>query len=79
MVFSSLGATAPDSSIVLERLSEEHTTVRVPAACPLRIGDRVRIVPNHACVVTNLMDELLLADGDAVVDRLPVAARGRIW
>jgi D-serine deaminase-like pyridoxal phosphate-dependent protein len=38
----------------------------------------VRIVPNHSCVVSNLVDEIWLVDADKVVSRLPVAARGRI-
>jgi D-serine deaminase-like pyridoxal phosphate-dependent protein len=79
LVFPAVDAPSPDSSITLERLSEEHATARVPAECTLRVGDRVRILPNHSCVVTNLMDELLLVEGTTVVDRLPVAARGRIW
>jgi D-serine deaminase-like pyridoxal phosphate-dependent protein len=78
-VLPSLTAAQADPSIVIERLSEEHATVRVPDACPLKIGDRVRILPNHSCVVTNLADELLGVDGQCVVDRLPVAARGRIF
>jgi D-serine deaminase-like pyridoxal phosphate-dependent protein len=78
-IFPSLDATSPDPSLVIERLSEEHATVRVTGRSPLKIGDRVRVYPNHACVVTNLMDELLLVDGDTVIDHLPVAARGRIW
>jgi D-serine deaminase-like pyridoxal phosphate-dependent protein len=79
LVFPAIDAPAPDPSIVLERLSEEHATARVPVACALRVGDRVRILPNHSCVVTNLVDELLLVEGSAVVDTLRVAARGRIW
>lgn len=79
LVFPSLDDPHPDPSIAIERLSEEHATARVPAGCRLTPGDRVRILPNHACVVTNLTDELLLVDGLTVVDRLPVAARGRIW
>ena len=79
LVFGSLAATQPDTSIVIERLSEEHATVRVTDTCTLLPGDRVRILPNHSCVVANLMDELLLADGDRIVDAVPVAARGRIW
>jgi len=79
LVYASLDAAAPDLSIILTRLSEEHATAMVPAECRLRIGDRVRILPNHSCVVTNLVDELLLVDGLRIVDRLPVAARGRIW
>lgn len=83
LVYPSVDAAHPDPSIVIERLSEEHATARVLASCPLRPGDRVRIVPNHACVVTNLTDELLVVDGAAgglaIVERLPVAARGRVW
>ena len=79
LVCRDLSATIPDASIVIERLSEEHAVARVPADCTLRIGDRVRILPNHSCVVSNLMDELLVVEGTTVVDTLPVAARGRIW
>jgi D-serine deaminase-like pyridoxal phosphate-dependent protein len=77
MVFPSLEATQPDASIAIERLSEEHAVASVPADHPLRIGDRVRIVPNHSCVVTNLADELLFVDGLSILERVPVAARGR--
>jgi D-serine deaminase-like pyridoxal phosphate-dependent protein len=77
LVFADPEAAYPDPSIVIERLSEEHATARVPRDCRLRIGDRVRIVPNHACVVTNLADELLLVDHGAIVGTLPVAARGK--
>jgi D-serine deaminase-like pyridoxal phosphate-dependent protein len=38
----------------------------------------VRILPNHTCVVSNLVDEIYLVDGTSVVERIPVAARGRI-
>jgi D-serine deaminase-like pyridoxal phosphate-dependent protein len=80
LVFPQVDGPDPDPSIVIERLSEEHAVARVPPSCRLKPGDRVRIIPNHTCVVTNLTDELLVVDGsDDVVDRLPVAARGRIW
>jgi D-serine deaminase-like pyridoxal phosphate-dependent protein len=79
LVFAAVSAPEPDPTIVIERLSEEHATARVSGACALRPGDRVRIVPNHACVVTNLADELVGIDGGVVTSRLPVAARGRIW
>ncbi|MDQ3070644.1 MAG: alanine racemase [Acidobacteriota bacterium] len=72
-------AIRPHEGFTIERLSEEHATVRVgPGAPALRIGDRVRILPNHSCVVSNLVDHVHMADGDQVTDRLPVAARGRI-
>jgi D-serine deaminase-like pyridoxal phosphate-dependent protein len=41
------------------------------------LGDRVRIVPNHACVVANLYDALIVARDGQEVDRRPVDARGR--
>jgi len=68
----------PDPTLLIERLSEEHATVKATAPTRLEIGDRVRVLPNHSCVVTNLMDELVLADGSAVAGRIKVAARGRI-
>jgi D-serine deaminase-like pyridoxal phosphate-dependent protein len=77
LVYPSLTALRPDPTIQIERLSEEHATARVSAGCPLVPGNRVRIIANHACVVTNLADELLLMDGDAVVDKIQVAARGK--
>ena len=47
-------------------------------ACALKPGDLVRVLPNHACVVSNLVDSVWLVNGDAVLDELPIAARGRI-
>ena len=48
--------------------------------CPtrLRIGDRVTVVPNHACVVANLTTLYLVADGDTVLDTCKVDARGLV-
>jgi D-serine deaminase-like pyridoxal phosphate-dependent protein len=42
------------------------------------IGDVVRIVPNHVCVVVNMVDEIVLVRGDEIIGTLPVAARGRL-
>jgi D-serine deaminase-like pyridoxal phosphate-dependent protein len=74
-------AAAPpriDESLTIERLSEEHATVRALPTTRLLPGDRVRVVPNHSCVVSNLVDVVQLVDGNTVVDTIPVAARGRI-
>jgi D-serine deaminase-like pyridoxal phosphate-dependent protein len=70
--------SAIDDRLTIERLSEEHATVRVTGATALKPGDRVRVVPNHSCVVSNLVNEVRLVDGDRVIDTLPVSARGRI-
>ena len=42
------------------------------------IGEIVRVVPNHVCVVVNMVDRMIAVRGDRVVDVLPVAARGRL-
>ncbi|MBN1422600.1 MAG: alanine racemase [Planctomycetes bacterium] len=62
----------------IERLSEEHGVARIPPGDPARFGDRVRILPAHACPVLNLVDRALLVSGDEVAGEYAVAARGAI-
>jgi D-serine deaminase-like pyridoxal phosphate-dependent protein len=74
-----LRTPAPDDRLVVERLSEEHANIRATGdVSDLPTGTLVRIVPNHSCVVSNLVDAVWIVDGDRVVEQLPVAARGRI-
>jgi D-serine deaminase-like pyridoxal phosphate-dependent protein len=73
---SDLGELIGHPEAVVTGLSEEHGTVSLKDGAPLAIRDRVRILPNHACVVSNLFDEVYLISGEGVVDILPVAARG---
>jgi D-serine deaminase-like pyridoxal phosphate-dependent protein len=68
-----------DANLLIERLSEEHATVKVlNGPTHLEPGDRVRVLPNHSCVVSNLVDQAWLVDGDNI-EPLPIAARGRIF
>ncbi len=66
---------APHSPIV--KLNEEHAYVELGVGDDLDIGQRVRVVPNHACVVVNLFDELVVTREGRVEDAWRVAARGR--
>jgi D-serine deaminase-like pyridoxal phosphate-dependent protein len=66
---------APRSTLV--RLDEEHGYVALDPAEQLELGQLVRIVPNHACVVSNLHEAFVLVKDDTVVDRWPVDARSR--
>ena len=59
-------------------LSEEHGWIEVSGGSTLEVGNRVRIVPNHACVVVNTQDLLYVVEGDEVVDSWPVDARGAV-
>ncbi|HWK44564.1 MAG TPA: alanine racemase [Stellaceae bacterium] len=66
----------PDA--VIERLNEEHGIVDLShSARKPAIGERVRILPNHVCVVTNLHDAVVASRHGEVVGTWPVAARGR--
>jgi D-serine deaminase-like pyridoxal phosphate-dependent protein len=63
----------------IARFAEEHGFLDL-SACNDRpnIGDVVRIVPNHVCVVVNMVDRLVTVRGDRIVGEVPVAARGRL-
>jgi D-serine deaminase-like pyridoxal phosphate-dependent protein len=63
----------------IARLSEEHGVVTLPPAeRGFDVGDRVEIIPNHICPAVNLTDELVVIRAGHVVDRWPVAARGKV-
>lgn len=60
-------------------LSEEHgTIVSSDGATRLNIGERIRIIPNHCCVVSNMVDQVTLHRGMAIEGARRVAARGRV-
>lgn len=64
--------------VTVRAMSEEHGILDLSrTAWRPRVGDRVRIIPNHVCIVTHLFDEVAGIRDDAVVERWPVAARGR--
>lgn len=60
-------------------LSEEHGHVDF-SACPRKptIGERVTVIPNHCCVVTNLFDRMVGVRGNEVEVIWDVAARGKL-
>jgi D-serine deaminase-like pyridoxal phosphate-dependent protein len=62
----------------VERLSEEHGVIRVEPGETFQTGERLRIIPNHACVVTNLQDRVFAVRHGRVEAGWPVAARGRV-
>ena len=66
----------PDA--VLERLTEEHGMLRVDREYDLEVGDTLRIIPNHVCSTVNLHNEVFFTDGTGTVERVEVAARGKL-
>jgi D-serine deaminase-like pyridoxal phosphate-dependent protein len=62
-------------------LSEEHGVVDL-SGCDGRlpeVGEMLRIVPNHTCVVSNLFDRMVFHRGGTVTRVEAVAARGTVW
>ena len=63
---------------VIYQLNEEHGLVDVSkCATKPEVGDRVRILPNHTCVVSNLFDRMFVVSDGKLVGALPVDARGK--
>ena len=67
----------PEAAITA--VSEEHGTVDLSRCLERpRVGDVVNVVPNHCCVVTNMVDEVVGVRGDRVELVWPVSARGKV-
>lgn len=66
---------APESKLV--KLDEEHGYVELAEGDELELGQQVRIVPNHACVVSNLFAELVLTRAGELAGAWSVSARAR--
>jgi D-serine deaminase-like pyridoxal phosphate-dependent protein len=62
--------------ITVERLSEEHGWLHLAPGESVAIGERLEVVPIHACVVANLFNEVAVVRDGRVIDRWKVAARG---
>jgi D-serine deaminase-like pyridoxal phosphate-dependent protein len=61
---------------VIDHLYEEHGVVEGSSAETLALGDRVNVVPNHACPISNLVDDVWITRNGLVLERWHVAARG---
>jgi len=63
----------------IHKFAEEHGFLDLaPSNSRPQVGDVVRIIPNHVCVVVNMVDRLIATRGNEIVGEIPVAARGRI-
>lgn len=79
--FSDYGMIVDYPEAVISGLSEEHGTVDLSKVTGRRpqIGEKVRIIPNHTCVVSNLFDIMTFHSNGIVTRVEDVAARGLVW
>jgi D-serine deaminase-like pyridoxal phosphate-dependent protein len=63
---------------VLDRVSDYHGVVLIPAGTPQpAVGEVVAVIPNHVCPVIDLRDTFVVTRGGVIVGEWPVDARGR--
>jgi len=65
-----------DKEATILRLSEEHGVIYHDCE-KFEIGEKIRIIPNHACTVTNLYDKLYIVDNDKLIRSIDIEARGK--
>ena len=72
------GALLEHPDVVVSRMSEEHGILDLSRTdWRPEVGDMVRVVPNHVCIVTHLHDLVYGVREYAVETSWPVVARGR--
>ena len=72
------GAIPAYPDAVIERVSDYHGIVRLPAGTRApALGEVIAIVPNHICPVVDLRDSFVATRGGSIVGTWPVDARGR--
>jgi 3-hydroxy-D-aspartate aldolase len=57
-------------------LADEHVMIAVPPDNALAVGDRIQLVPSHIDPTINLHDVFYALEGDRVIGRWPIEARG---
>ncbi len=75
---SGYGHVLGRDDIRIDQLSEEHGRLVSDKPINLKVGDKVRIIPNHVCVVTNMFDSLYIQRNGMVTESWPIAARGKL-
>jgi D-serine deaminase-like pyridoxal phosphate-dependent protein len=72
------GALLDRPEVVVSRMSEEHGILDLSrTSWRPEVGDVVRVVPNHVCIVVHLNDLVYGVRGEVVETHWPVVARGR--
>jgi D-serine deaminase-like pyridoxal phosphate-dependent protein len=72
------GALLDHPEVTVRSMSEEHGVLDLArTSWTPKVGDRVRVVPNHVCVAVHLFDEVVGVRDGAIEERWRVEARGR--
>ncbi|MBB3565411.1 D-serine deaminase-like pyridoxal phosphate-dependent protein [Rhizobium sp. BK512] len=79
--FTDFGLVVGYPEARITSLSEEHGVIDLSACTGQRpqIGEKLFIIPNHTCVVSNLFDTMVFHRSGIVTRVEDVAARGLVW
>jgi D-serine deaminase-like pyridoxal phosphate-dependent protein len=73
------GMLKEDNAAILVKLNEEHGFLDLSqATIRPRVGDKVEVIPNHCCTVSNLYDEMVAVRSGEVVETWQIAGRGKV-
>ena len=73
---SGYGYVVGRPDIQIEKLNEEHGFLVSEQSLGLEVGDKIAIIPNHACVLPNLTDKLYGIRNGRIERMIPIEARG---
>jgi D-serine deaminase-like pyridoxal phosphate-dependent protein len=72
------GSLLEHPEVIVRGMSEEHGILELGNSdWKPQVGERVRVIPNHVCIVVHLFDEIAGVRGPSIEKVWPVAARGR--
>lgn len=78
-VWQGFGRLVEDPDLLFLKMNEEHGYVRLNGTRKDHpIGERLHVIPNHACTTVNMHEEFVVHRQGEVLERWPIAARGRI-
>jgi len=79
-VDSGLPVIAQRPGVHYARASDEHGVLRIDStiAEPLRLGQKLKLIPGHCDPTVNLYDELIVLRGERVEALWPISARGAL-
>lgn len=74
------GCIIGHDELAIDKLSEEHGVILLnhpEQTSTLKLGERIQIIPNHACPVANLFDEYIIHRSNQIINTWKVSARGK--
>jgi len=73
-----LPAVVAPAGVSVRRLAEEHAILDLAEGVPLKVGERVALLPSHCCTTINLHEEYVVVERAREKERWAIEGRGKI-